>query len=67
MSIDHWKVLQFPPAEELEIARHQFHQAIQNVGCIGRSFLPTVPRRPECKFGVGFEVAKACWKMDSGR
>jgi hypothetical protein len=43
MSIDHWKVLQFPPAEELEIARHQFHQAIQNVGCIGRSFLPTVP------------------------
>lgn len=43
MSIDNWKIFNYPAAEELEIARHQFHQAIQNVGSIGRSFLPEDP------------------------
>lgn len=41
MSSDNWKTLQYPATEELEEARHQFHQAIQNVSSIGRSFLPT--------------------------
>jgi hypothetical protein len=43
MSTDNWKVLQYPSADELEVARHQFHQAIQNVGSIGRSFLSEDP------------------------
>lgn len=43
MSTDNWKVLEYPAVEELEMVRHQFHQAIQNVGSIGRSFLPDDP------------------------
>lgn len=40
MTTDNWKTLEFPDKDELIKARHQFHQAIQNVGCVGRSFLP---------------------------
>jgi len=43
MSIDYWKPLVFPDKEDMISARHQFHQAIQNVGSVGRSFLPEQP------------------------
>lgn len=43
MTTDNWKTLEFPDKEELIMARHQYHQAIQNVGSVGRSFLPEKP------------------------
>ncbi len=40
MTTESWKSLSFPPVDDLVTARRQFHQAIQNVGAVGRSFLP---------------------------
>ena len=34
-----WQRLTFPPLEEINQARGQCHQAIQNVAAVGRSFL----------------------------
>ena len=38
-----WKPFLFPDPSEVSAARKQFHQAIQNVGSIGRSFLEEKP------------------------
>ncbi|UXX80923.1 hypothetical protein N7E81_07400 [Reichenbachiella carrageenanivorans] len=35
-----WQLLTFPELSELAQTRAQFHQAIQNVAAVGRSFLP---------------------------
>lgn len=35
-----WQRLTLPPIEEMNQAREQCHQAIQNVAAVGRSFLP---------------------------
>ncbi|MFY0651479.1 MAG: hypothetical protein JXQ96_05575 [Cyclobacteriaceae bacterium] len=43
MSISDWILFEFPDKDELIPARHQFHQALQNIGCIGRSYLDDVP------------------------
>lgn len=36
-----WQRLNFPSVEDINQAREQCHQAIQNVAAVGRSFLPT--------------------------
>ncbi|MEO9965401.1 MAG: hypothetical protein ABJF11_06420 [Reichenbachiella sp.] len=36
-----WQLLTFPDSADLAQVREQFHQAIQNVAAVGRSFLPT--------------------------
>lgn len=38
--IKDWQLLTFPDLSDLSQAREQFHQAIQNVAAVGRSFLP---------------------------
>lgn len=38
-----WQLLTFPDVSHLSQAREQFHQAIQNVAAVGRSFLPLSP------------------------
>ena len=35
-----WQLLSFPPKEDIDQARMQCHQAIQNVAAVGRSFSP---------------------------
>lgn len=35
-----WQLLTFPQIDDLNESRKQFHQAIQNVAAVGRSFLP---------------------------
>ncbi|WP_422360441.1 hypothetical protein [Reichenbachiella sp.] len=35
-----WQLLTFPDVSDLSQVREQFHQAIQNVAAVGRSFLP---------------------------
>jgi len=37
---NHWQILTFPPLEDMRHVREQYHQAIQNVVAVGRSFLP---------------------------
>lgn len=61
-----WQPLTFPALEDMTQVREQYHQAIQNVAAVGRSFLPKSPEDENANLEWDFKLQRLVGRWVEG-